>query len=123
MATHKTPPPAATPTGASPPGPPGTTWAGRWTPATSSAGRRPPPPPPVVTKDPVYDFSGSGKSDILWRNSSTGQNVLWLMNGATVASAPALATVADLNWTIAGARDFNGDGKADILWRNKSTGL
>src|SRR5207244_12644851 len=38
----------------------------------------PPPPPPVVTKDPVYDFSGSGKSDILWRNSSTGQNVLWL---------------------------------------------
>src|SRR5947209_8321699 len=83
----------------------------------------PPPPPPVVTKDPVYDFSGSGKSDILWRNSSTGQNVLWLMNGATVASAPALATVADLNWTIAGARDFNGDGKADILWRNKSTGL
>src|SRR6266705_1125740 len=82
----------------------------------------PPPPPPVVTKDPVYDFSGSGKSDILWRNSSTGQNVLWLMNGATVASAPALPTVANLNWIIAGAGDFNGDGKADILWHNKSTG-
>src|SRR5438445_227158 len=88
----------------------------------SSGATPPPPPPPVVTKDPVYDFSGSGKSDILWRNSSTGQNVLWLMNGATVASAPALATVADLNWTIAGARDFNGDGKADILSRNRSTG-
>jgi len=82
----------------------------------------PPPPPPVVTKDPVYDFSGSGKSDILWRNSSTGQNVLWLMNGATVASAPALPTVANLNWIIAGAGDFNGDGKADILWHNQSTG-
>src|SRR5437667_638687 len=72
----------------------------------------PPPPPPVVTKDPVYAFSGSGKSDILWRNSSTGQNVLWLMNGATVASAPALPAVANLNWIIAGAGDFNGDGKA-----------
>src|SRR6266699_2335350 len=82
----------------------------------------PPPPPPVVTKDPVYDFSGSGKSDILWRNSSTGQNVLWLMNGATVASAPALPTVANLNWIIASAGDFNGDGKADILWHNQSTG-
>ena len=82
----------------------------------------PPPPPPVVTKNPVYDFSGSGKSDILWRNSSTGQNVLWLMNGATVASAPALPTVANLNWIIAGAGDFNGDGKADILWHNQSTG-
>src|SRR5205823_2959991 len=82
----------------------------------------PPPPPPVVTKNPVYDFSGSGKSDILWRNSSTGQNVLWLMNGATVASAPALPTVADLNWIIAGAGDFSGDGKADILWHDTVTG-
>src|SRR5213080_3751285 len=53
----------------------------------SSGATPPPPPPPVVTKDPVYDFNGSGTSDILWRNSSTGQNVLWLMNGATVASA------------------------------------
>src|SRR5437868_6581253 len=90
-----------------------------------SSGATPPPPPqppPVVTKNPVYDFSGSGKSDILWRNSSTGQNVLWLMNGATVASAPALPTVANLNWIIAGAGDFNGDGKADILWHNQSTG-
>ncbi|TLZ25019.1 MAG: VCBS repeat-containing protein [Gammaproteobacteria bacterium] len=75
-----------------------------------------------MTKDPVYDFNGSGTSDILWRNSSTGQNVLWLMNGATVASAPALPTVTNLNWIIAGAGDFNGDGKADILWHNQSTG-
>src|SRR5213082_1516186 len=88
----------------------------------SSGATPPPPPPPVVTKDPVYDFNGSGTSDILWRNSSTGQNVLWLMNGATVASAPALPTVANLNWIIAGAGDFNGDGKADILWHNQSTG-
>ena len=88
----------------------------------SSGATPPPPPPPVVTKDPVYDFNGSGTSDILWRNSSTGQNVLWLMNGATVASAPALPTVTNLNWIIAGAGDFNGDGKADILWHNQSTG-
>src|SRR5947199_6875969 len=88
----------------------------------SSGATPPPPPPPVVTKDPVYDFNGSGTSDILWRNSSTGQNVLWLMNGATVASAPALSKVTNRNWIIAGAGDFNGDGKADILWHNQSTG-
>src|SRR5207249_781877 len=28
------------------------------------------------------DFNGDGKSDILWRNSTTGANVIWLMNGA-----------------------------------------
>jgi len=83
----------------------------------SSAGSTPPP-----ARDPVYDFSADGKSDILWRNASTGQNFLWLVNAATVTSAPALATVADLHWNIVGAGDFNGDRKADILWRNQSTG-
>src|SRR5207245_830797 len=29
----------------------------------------------------VADFDGDGKSDILWRNSSTGQNYLYPMNG------------------------------------------
>ena len=38
------------------------------------------------------DFNGDGKTDILWRNKSTGQNVVWLMNGTTYSSyAEALA--------------------------------
>ena len=32
------------------------------------------------------DFNGDGKTDILWRNKSTGQNVVWLMNGTTYSS-------------------------------------
>ena len=68
------------------------------------------------------DFNGDGRSDILWRNSTTGENVIWLMNGATISSSVTFATVADLNWSIAGVGDFNGDGKADILWRNRATG-
>jgi hypothetical protein len=32
----------------------------------------------------VGDFNGDGKADILWRNSSTGQVEIWLMNGATL---------------------------------------
>ena len=67
------------------------------------------------------DFNGDGKTDILWRNKSTGQNVVWLMNGVTWSSSAALQ-VADTNWQIVGTGDFNGDGKTDILWRNKSTG-
>src|SRR5438093_6580666 len=69
----------------------------------------------------VGDFNGDGKADILWRNSSTGQNYVYLMNGTTVTGG-SLRTQADQNWQVAGVGDFNGDGRADILWRSSSTG-
>src|SRR5207249_6543380 len=69
------------------------------------------------------DFDGDGRSDVLWRNASTGENYLYPMNGTTILAGEGyLRTVADLNWKIAGVGDFDGDGKADILWRNSSTG-
>jgi len=82
---------------------------------------------PVSVKTPARrivrgDFDGDGKSDVLWRNAATGANAIWLMNGATTASATTFSTVADLTWKIAGVGDFDGDGKADILWRNAAGG-
>src|SRR5947207_3612275 len=72
---------------------------------------------------PLADFSGDGHSDVLWRNTLTGENYLYPMNGtAILASEGYVRTVADLNWKVAGIGDFDGDGKADILWRNTSTG-
>jgi len=68
------------------------------------------------------DFNGDGKTDILWRNKTTGQNVAWLMNGYFLSSYSWIETVADTNWEIVGTGDFNGVGKTDILWRNKITG-
>ena len=68
------------------------------------------------------DFNGDGKTDILWRNKSTGQNIIWLMDGTTYSNYTELLQVPDTNWQIVGTGDFNGDGKTDILWRNKSTG-
>jgi hypothetical protein len=44
------------------------------------------------------DFDGNGKADIVWRNSSTNQTALWLMNGATPVSGSALST--DANWFV-----------------------
>jgi uncharacterized delta-60 repeat protein len=69
------------------------------------------------------DLTGDGRSDILWRNTATGENYLYPMNGKTILAGEGyLRRVADLNWRIAGAGDFDGDGKSDILWRNAVTG-
>jgi hypothetical protein len=68
------------------------------------------------------DFNGDGKADILWRNTATGENYLYLMNGKTIAGEGYLRTVPDQNWKVAGIGDFNGDGRADVLWRNSATG-
>ena len=70
----------------------------------------------------MADFNADGKADILWRNTATGENSIWMMSGASISSGVFITTIADLNWTIVGTGDYNGDGKADILWRNKTTG-
>ena len=67
------------------------------------------------------DFDGDGKADILWRNRTTGQDFIWLMNGGTITGSGSLGYVSS-DWTIEGVGDFNGDGKADILWRNTTHG-
>jgi FtsP/CotA-like multicopper oxidase with cupredoxin domain len=66
------------------------------------------------------DFNGDRISDIFWRHSTTGQNVLWL--GGNSANRVELTLVADLNMRVAGIGDFNGDAVSDILWRNTATG-
>jgi len=70
----------------------------------------------------IGDFDGDGKADILWRNASTGENYVYLMNGTAIAGEGYIRTVADQNWEVAGIGDFDGDGKDDVLWRNKVTG-
>jgi hypothetical protein len=64
------------------------------------------------------DFDGDGKSDILWRNFSSGRNKYW--SAANASKDKELALVDNMKWFVAGVGDFSGDGKADILWRNKS---
>jgi FtsP/CotA-like multicopper oxidase with cupredoxin domain len=72
------------------------------------------------------DFNNDGHSDIVWRNTLTGENAFWLLDGHDKPIAyPYFLSVdpaTDPGWIIAGVGDFNSDGKPDILWRNPSTG-
>jgi len=69
------------------------------------------------------DLDGDGKDDIVWRNQATGENTLWIMDGAQLSPASgAIARVDDRSWRIAQVADFNRDGRDDILWRNSANG-
>src|SRR5207247_3585891 len=49
----------------------------------------------------VGDYDGDGRSDLLWRNSSTGQNYLYPMDGTTIKPSEGfLRTVPVGNWTV-----------------------
>ncbi|MBL9134757.1 MAG: VCBS repeat-containing protein [Verrucomicrobiales bacterium] len=76
---------------------------------------------PVLTAD----LNADTKPDILWRNSSSGRVIVWLMNGVTRTSTTTLwaaSAQGDALWVPMAAGDFNADSKPDILWRNSSTG-
>ncbi|NJR49418.1 MAG: hypothetical protein HC780_07435 [Leptolyngbyaceae cyanobacterium CSU_1_3] len=68
----------------------------------------------------VGDFDDDGKDDLLWRNESTGTNVVWLMNGTAIKDAD-LPPGFTGTWR-AQVADFDGNGKDDILWRNGNIG-
>src|SRR5688572_7574005 len=70
----------------------------------------------------VGDFNGDARADIVWRNSATGENYVYLMNGKTIVTEGYIRTVADQNWEVATVGDFDGDGKDDLFWRNEATG-
>ncbi len=78
------------------------------------------PAPPV--SPPQNDFNGDGRSDLAWRNSATGEDYLWFMNGTQLGSSGPTLTLADQAWKVAETGDLNGDAKADLVWRNSSTG-
>jgi len=70
------------------------------------------------------DFNGDGITDLLWRDTTTGQLTDWLgtsTGGFTQNSASFSEHVA-LNWQVVGIGDFNGDANDDILWRQDTTG-
>jgi VCBS repeat protein len=71
-----------------------------------------------VNSPSPHDLDANMISDIVWRDTS-GDVVIWLMDGAAVASSAGLGNLPT-TWSIVGQRDFDGNGTADLLWRDTS---
>jgi hypothetical protein len=69
----------------------------------------------------VGDFNGDGAPDIFWRNSETGESIIWFMNGAVRFCQHNIAGLSP-PWNIAAIGDFDRDGSPDILWINPTSG-
>jgi hypothetical protein len=69
------------------------------------------------------DFDGDAKTDILWREQTTGEFEIWFMDGLTVSSTATFADVRDTTYTVLQITDFNSDGITDILWEDSTTNL
>lgn len=68
------------------------------------------------------DFSGTGTSDILFYNSSTGTVGEWLMQNGSVSSATTIGSLGvGSGWSIVGTGQFTGNGISDILFFNSNT--
>jgi len=52
------------------------------------------------------DYNGDRKADILWRNESTGQVYLMLMDGTAIASQALVFTEPNTAWKILGTREY-----------------
>ena len=51
------------------------------------------------------DYDGDAKGDLLWRNTSSGQNYLYPMDGTAIKAAEGyLRTVPVGNWAVVGGQ-------------------
>jgi hypothetical protein len=74
--------------------------------------------PPSISVRPRVDMNADGKSDIVWRNATSGQTSRWYMSGATRIGG-ALDSMPG-NYRIVGIGDFDGDGRGDLLWTDNA---
>ena len=68
----------------------------------------------------VGDFNHDTWTDVVMRNTRTGQVMVWYLIGTTTIGQAQLTT--DPTWVPFTAADLNGDSKPDIVWRNSATG-
>jgi hypothetical protein len=77
-------------------------------------------PPPGTRPTPRADFNADGQTDLLLQQPTSGNLVVWFMDGTVRTGGVALTPGrVDPSWTVAGVADFDGDDKPDILLRHE----
>ncbi len=69
-----------------------------------------------------FSINKTELGEIVWRQSTTGEVGLWLLNGLSAPIAGVIATVPDPSWGIKQVGDVSGDGREDLIWRHATTG-
>jgi len=70
------------------------------------------------------DFNGDGKTDLLWKQASTDQYAVWLMNGNQITAGNyGYMDRPAAGFEVIALADFNGDNKTDVLWSNAAGDL
>jgi hypothetical protein len=65
------------------------------------------------------NFKYEKGADVLWRNSVTGGNAVWYMNGTKfLGGMDYIMGQPDLAWQVAATGYFDNDDRPDILWRH-----
>lgn len=78
----------------------------------------------------ALDLDGTGTSDLLWYNATTGKIVQWLMDDAVKRIQGRFTTptsAGDNNWKVVAGGDYGRGpsgqpGTADLVWRNDTSG-
>jgi hypothetical protein len=68
------------------------------------------------------DVNSDGSADIAWHHAVTGENAVWLMDGADVKAISPLENELDQQWTLALVDDLDDDQQVDFTWRHPVSG-
>jgi hypothetical protein len=81
-------------------------------------------PDPNWTVGGVADFDPDGETDILWHHASSGQVLLWYMNGSVLTSSTSTTppSLPDTDWQISAVGDYDSNGHPDIVWHHQGSG-
>ena len=68
------------------------------------------------------DFDGDGIDDVVWRNTSTGEVIIWYITlDGRLKSFHRVETILDSNWKLGGVAKLDGDNVPDFVWHHQTT--
>jgi urease beta subunit len=74
----------------------------------------------LVTTDDSFDVNTDGRTDLLWRNTRTGQNVLWMLGSDGFRPERTVVLGGGRDWQIVAAGSTDGQARPDADWRPTS---